>query len=241
VGKQKEPYRYYDKDHPYLSTLNTKKRVDYRRKQKIALATVLVFLFFLVEFVALWGASSSRVAYSPLRSSVMSGVKPPKPKLLVKAEPDKAPPPPVLVEADMYLVVPKLFINTPIESMGSSSAGEVLLPTKNTNVAWYKDGVKPGANGSVFLSGYYGNDKAGILKDASKLEVNDSIEIRYKNGKSVSYKVIEKTNYAPNEEIKPELLKKDDAKYLSLFMVSNSGATKIGLDAQRLVIYAKAE
>jgi len=241
VSKNKDPYRHYDKEHPYLSTLSTKKRVDYRRKQKIAMMVVLVFLFFLVEFIVLWGASSSRVAYSPLRYNVMSGVRPPKPKLLVKSEPDRQPPPPVLAEADMYIAVPKLFINTPVEAVGSSAAGEVLMPSRNINVAWYKDGVKPGAMGSVFLSGYYGSEKSGILKDADKIQANDIIEIRTKNSKTVSYKVIEKTKYAPNEEIKPELLKKDDAKYLSLFLIQDTGAKKIGLDAQRLVIYAKAD
>jgi hypothetical protein len=79
------------------------------------------------------------------------------------------------------------------------------------------------------------------MKELSEGQKAPEFTANDQNGKSVSYKVIEKTNYAPNEEIKPELLKKDDAKYLSLFMVSNSGATKIGLDAQRLVIYAKAE
>ena len=241
MSKSKDPYRYYDKDHPYLSTLSVKKRVNYKQKQRIALAIVLIFLFFITEFILLWGSSSSRVAYSPLRSSVMSGVTPPKPKLTVAADPDKAPPPPVLVESDMYLVIPKLFINTPIEAKSNTTNGEMQTPSKNSMVSWYKDGVKPGQNGSVFLAGYYGNEKAGILKDASSLTANDEITIRYKNGKTVNYKVIEKAKYGANEEIKSELLKKDDAKYLSLFMVTNPEAGKIGLELERLVIYARAD
>ena len=241
MSKSKDPYRYYDKDHPYLSTLSVKKRKDYKNKQKFALAVVLVFMAFIAEFIFLWGASNSRVAYSPLRMSVMSGVTPPKPKLKVAAEADKQPPAPILMEADMYLVIPKLFINTPIEAKANTADGEMQTPSKNNLVSWFKDGVKPGQNGSVFLGGFYGSDGSGILKDANKLDANDEITIRYKNGKSVSYKVIEKTKYPAKEEIKSEILKKDDAKYLSLFLVTNPDSTKIGLDSERLVIYAKSE
>jgi hypothetical protein len=241
VGKQKDPYRYYDKDHPYLSTLSVKKRVDYKRKQKFALAIVLLILFFLAEIIILWGASSSRVAYSPLKSNVVSGVTPPKPKLTVKKDPDQAPPPPILKESDMYIVIPKLFINTPLEAKGTTPAGEILTPSKNSFVSWFKDGVKPGQNGSVFMAGYFGSDNSGILKDADKLASGDDIEVRYKDGRVVKYKVIEKANYPANEEIKSELLKKDDAKYLSIFLVSDPSITKIGLESKRMVIYAKSE
>ena len=241
MGKNKDPYRYYEKDHPYLSTLSVKKRVDYKRKQKYALAVVLVFLFFLSEIIVLWGVSNERVLYSPLKSNLATAVRPPKPKIAVKSEPDQPPPPPILQEAEMYIVIPKLLVNTPIEGKGTTTAGEILTPSKNINVSWFKDGVKPGQNGSVFLAAYYGGENTGILKDADKLVANDEIEIRYKDGKSIKYKVIDKTNYQANEEIKSEILKKDDAKYLSLFMVKDPGLTKIGQDSQRLVIYAKSE
>jgi sortase (surface protein transpeptidase) len=241
VGKNKDPYRYYEKDHPYLSTLSVKKRVDYKRKQRFALAVVLIFLFFLAEIIILWGASNTRVAYSPLKSNIVSGVRPPKAKLEVKKEADQSPPPPILKEAEMYLVIPKLLINTPLEAKGTAASGEILTPSKNTSVSWFKDGVKPGQNGSVLMAGYYGSENAGILKDANKLTAGDEIEVRYKDGRTQKYKVLEKAQYQPNEEIKPELLKKDDAKYLGLFLVTNPALSKIGLESQRLVIYAKSE
>jgi hypothetical protein len=91
------------------------------------------------------------------------------------------------------------------------------------------------------MAGYYGSENAGILKDANKLTAGDEIEVRYKDGRTQKYKVLEKAQYQPNEEIKPELLKKDDAKYLGLFLVTNPALRKIGLESQRLVIYAKSE
>jgi len=241
VGKNKDPYRYYEKDHPYLSTLSVKKRVDYKRKQKFALAVVLVFLFFLIEIIVLWGISSERVLYSPLKSNLVTGVLPPKPKIAIKKDPDQTPPPPVLQESEMYIVIPKLLINTPLEAKGTTASGEILTPTKSTNVSWFKDGVKPGQNGSVLMAGYYGSESAGILKDANKLIAGDEIEVRYRGGKTQKYKVLDKKQYQPNEEIEAELLKKEDAKYLSLFLVTNPSLGKIGLESQRMVIYAKSE
>ena len=90
------------------------------------------------------------------------------------------------------------------------------------------------------MAGYFGSESSGILKDADKLASGDDIEVRYKDGRVVKYKVIEKANYPANEEIKSELLKKDDAKYLSIFLVSDPSTTKIGLESKRLVVYAKS-
>jgi len=143
-----------------------------------------VLAVFVAEGVLMWAMADSKISYSPVKNDVIAGVKPPKQVAKVTDKPIEKTP--VLAVADMYLVVPKLYINTPIEPVGVTATGEMATSQSLQRVAWYKDGGKPGAQGSVVLAGQYGSpQEVGIFRTKDKLEAGDTLGVRSKDGTSL--------------------------------------------------------
>lgn len=238
MNQQKNSHKYYDPDHPYLKTLSLEKKADYNRAQKIALRLVVVFFFFLAEGLMMWAFADAQVSYSPLQNEVVTGVKPPK-KVVQKTE-EKAPPPPSLEVADMYLVIPKLFINAPIEPVGVTASGEMATSQSLQRVAWWKDGTKPGGVGSSVLAGHYGGpSETGIFRTADKLVVGDVVEVRSKSGQTLTYKVYKSESYKTADVPLQELFNKKDGKYLNLVTCVGSWDAASSTYSDRLIIYTK--
>lgn len=238
MKQQKNSHKYYDPDHPYLKTLSLEKRVDYNRAQKIALRLVVVFFFFLAEGLLMWAFADSQVSYSPLQNEVVTGVKPP--KKVAKVE-EKSPPPPASPEvADMYLVIPKLFINAPIEPVGVTPTGEMATSKSLQKIAWYKDGTRPGETGSSVFAGHYGGPaETGIFRTLDKLKVGDSVEVRSKTGKTLTYRVYNIGTYKVADVPLQNLFNKKDNTYLNLVTCVGQWDAGSSSYSDRLIVYSK--
>lgn len=239
MSSEKKSHKYYDPDHPYLKTLSLEKRVDYNRAQKIALRLVVVLFFFLAEGLVMWAFADAQVSYSPLQNEVVTGVKPPR-KIAQKSE-EKDPPPPASPEvADMYLVIPKLFINAPIEPVGVTPTGEMATSKSLQRVAWWKDGTKPGEPGSAVFAGHYGGpSETGIFRTADKLAAGDAVEVRSKSGQTFTYKVYNIGRYGVADVPLQDLFNKKDGKYLNLVTCVGSWDAATSTYSDRLIVYAK--
>ncbi len=242
MSKQQNPYKYYDAENPLLSTLDVKKRKDYRKSQSIALALCVIGLAVIAGMVIGYNKLIKSVKYSPVKGTMAISNVPTKTKTKIINVPDKEPPPPILDVANMYLSIPKLLINTPIEDKSSSVGEEIATPQDSINISWFKNGKKPGEVGNAILSGFTsGGSTSGILTGLDRLKSGDEIKVIFKNNSFVSYKIIDIKRFRQGEEIPEDALKKEDGKYLSLFAVSGSGVTPINAGRDRMLILAKAE
>jgi LPXTG-site transpeptidase (sortase) family protein len=197
----------------------------------------VVFFFFLAEGLMMWAFADAQVNYSPLQKEVITGIKPPK-KMVQKVE-EKVPPPPLEV-ADSYLVVPKLFINAPVEPVGVTPTGEMATPESLQRVAWWKDGIKPGQVGSAVFAGHYGSPgEAGIFRTLDKLVVGDVVEVRNKSGQTMKYKVYKSERYKVADVPLQELFNKKDGKYLNLVTCVGAWDAASSSYSDRLIIYTK--
>ena len=238
MDKEKNSHKYYNPNHPYLKTLSLEKKVDYNKAQKIALRLIVIFFFFIAEGLTMWAFADAQVSYSPLQTDIVSGVKPPK-KVAVKND-EKAPPPPNLEVSDMYLVIPKLYINAPIESVGVTASGEMATSESLQKVAWYKDGARPGEQGSAVFAGHYGGpNETGIFRTADKLKSGDTIEVRSKSGKTLTYRVYKIGQYKVADVPLQELFNKTDGSYVNLVTCVGHWDNESNSYAERLVIYTK--
>lgn len=242
MSKQQNPYKYYDAESPLLSTLDVKKRKDYKKSQYAALVLCVIGMVIIAGLLVGYNKLNKMVKYSPVKGLMAVSAPPSKTKTKIINVPDKEPPPPVLNVANMYLSIPKLLINTPIEEKSSSVNDEIATPSDSVNISWYKNGKAPGEVGNAILSGFTsGGSTNGILTGLDRLKSNDEIKVIFKNNSSVSYKIIDIKRFKQGEEIPVDLLKKEDGKYLSLFAVSGSGVTPINAGRDRMLILAKAD
>jgi hypothetical protein len=230
----------YQQQVQYSATGMNIKTNKSEKAKKITIRALAVLAVFVAEGVLMWGMADSKISYSPVKNDVIAGVKPP--KQIAKSVDKPIEKSPLLAVADMYLVVPKLYINTPIEPVGVTANGEMATSQSLQRVAWYKDGGKPGAQGSVVLAGHYGGpQEVGIFRTMDKLESGDSLEVRSKDGSSIKYTVYKKATYNAGDVPLQELFNKSDGKYLNLITCVGSWNSATNSYDKRLIVYAKID
>jgi LPXTG-site transpeptidase (sortase) family protein len=235
-----EIHKYYDSNDPHMETLTITKAKDQSRGlQKNILRILVVVAVFAVEGLLMWTMADSKIAYSPIKSEVIAGVKPPKPKAVV-AQDKAAEKPPALALADMYLVIPKLFINAPIDPVGTNEKGEMASPPSLDRVTWYKEGTKPGLQGSAVLAGHYGGpQQTGIFRTIDRLKAGDIIEVRTKSGAITKFGVYKSATYTVSEVPLQDLFNKDDGNYLNLVTCVGTWDPNNSSYDKRMIVYAK--
>ncbi len=240
MNKNPKLHKYYDSSDPNLTTLRFKKRQDLDRTKRIVVRLALVFLFLLVEGVVMWASADAKVIYNPSSPEIVIDVRPPKPISKINFNIEKPPLPLPLLAADMYLIIPSLLINAPIDSVGTTTNGEMATSQSLERVAWYKDGTKPGDVGSSVFAGHYGNpDESGVFRSIGKLKEGDSLEVRNKTGSIVKYKVYKLGTYSIADVPLQELFNKKDGKYLNLVTCVGNWNNATSSYDQRLIVFAR--
>jgi len=214
-------------------------KANHSRAKKITTRVLVVFTFLMLEGILMWTMADSRIAYSPVRSEVIAVVKPPKPVIKTDKKIEASP---VLALSDMYLVIPKLYINAPVDPVGVTPTGEMASPSSLQRIAWYKYGTRPGSAGSSVLAGHYGNaQEMGIFRSLDKLEEGDVLEVRTKSAQSLKYKVYKKSIYKTSDVPLQELFNKYDSKYLNLVTCVGDWDPNTNSLDKRLIIYARMD
>lgn len=239
MDQNDQQFVYYDSNHPHLKTLSLGKRKSYRPVGKIAIRAIFILGIFVLEGAMMLAIADTQVAYSPVKTEVVAGVKPPKQVAKIEKALEK---PPVLALADMYLVIPKLYINAPIDPVGVTPSGEMATSPSLQRIAWYKDGAKPGSPGSAVFAGHYGGpQEVGIFRTLDKLLVGDSFEVRTSSGSTSRYKVYKAETYALKDVPLQELFNKNDGAYINLITCVGNWNNQTSTYDKRFVVYAKKE
>lgn len=232
-------HKYYDSHDPHLQTLAVGKRKNYDRAKKISLRIMVVVALFLAEGVVLWAFADSKTTYSPVKSEVIVGVKPPRATKVAQKPIEKMP---TLAVADMYLVIPKLYVNAPIDPVGVTASGDMATSPSLQRVAWYKDGTKPGSAGSAVFAGHYGSpQEIGIFRSIDKLVEGDELEVRSKNGVNTKYKVYKKATYEVKDVPLQDIFNKSDGQYLNLITCVGNWDPGKNVYDKRLIVFAKKQ
>lgn len=137
------------------------------------------------------------------------------------------------------LIIPKLNVNSAVENMGLTVAGEMDVPSNVVDVGWYKYGSKPGDLGSAVIDGHYDGPKgeAGVFANLSKLKKGDSLSVVNDRGVTISFVVRESKTY--NQKDHPsEVFNINNGYHLNLITCSGAWDAKQNRFSKRLVVFA---
>jgi len=209
--------------------------------QKKAFIITIVLAAFALEAVFLWAFSESRILHSPVQADLEIPVKKNKKQsdslstqLVAKIPGEEA------QQTSDSISIPKLNVNSAVEYVGKTANGEMATSNSLYNVALYRDGAKPGENGSVVLAGHYGGPyERGVFRSADKLNEGDTMEYRFKDGRVIKYKVVSRATYKVANMPLREIFNKRDSKYLNLITCYGNWDKATSTYDERLVVYAK--
>ncbi len=138
------------------------------------------------------------------------------------------------------LIVPRLKLDTAIQSVGKSETGEAGVPTNSKDVAWYNVGPKPGEAGNAVISGHL-DDKVGpaIFWHLRDLKVDDTITVVDKAGTQRTFKVLEVAAYPYTKAPLNQIFGFDLEHDLNLITCTGRWNNITHTYTQRLVVYTR--
>ncbi|MCL1877185.1 sortase [Candidatus Saccharibacteria bacterium] len=145
-----------------------------------------------------------------------------------------------------YISIPAIGVkNARVFSVGVNSDGNIDVPKNVNDAAWYDGSAKPGQNGAVFIDGHtsFSRSYKGIFDDLGKLNVDDKITIERGDGKSFTYKIVNKET-KPRSEVdmnKALNVQGGAAQGLTLMTCAGRYDYRSGSASDRLIIYAVLE
>lgn len=115
--------------------------------------------------------------------------------------------------------IPKINVDTLVESVGLTPWGAVGVPKKPNNTAWYNLGQYPGANGNAVIVGHYGRWKNGIGSAFDKINLlakGDVLYVKDERGTTTTFIVREIRKYKPTDIVADVFVSKDKKAHLNL-------------------------
>ena len=139
------------------------------------------------------------------------------------------------------LLIPQLHIDANIQSVGHTKSGNMGAPSNFTDVAWFREGPRPGALGSAVIAGHLDNALAlsGVFKKLGQLVVGDAIVVRTEGGAEIHFRVVGIQEY-PYDKVPTDMLfNKKGGEYLNLITCAGSWLQKYKTYDHRLVVYTQ--
>lgn len=141
------------------------------------------------------------------------------------------------------LVIPSIGVNAAVEGVGLSktASGEMAVPTKLMDVAWYNQGPLPGMLGSAVIAGHLNGRtiSAGVFYKLNKLKIGDLVEIIDQKGKEFQFKVVDVKIFDYNASAKDVFLSDNSKARLNLITCSGDWIKDKKIYNKRTVIFTE--
>lgn len=142
------------------------------------------------------------------------------------------------------LKIPKIKVDTVLESVGLTSQGEVGIPKGPVNAAWFNLGPRPGDIGSAVITGHYGVWKGGlptVFNNLYKLRQGDKLYVKDSNGTIMAFTVRESRAYGENEVAPDVFGSSDGGVHLNLITCQGIWNKNSKSYSKRLVVFTDKE
>lgn len=98
----------------------------------------------------------------------------------------------------VQLIIPAARVDATVIPVGVTADNHLDVPPNYVQVGWYKDGIRPGDNGSAVLDGHVDNGYSmdGVFKHLRDLKSGDDIYLKSDNGQTKHFIVRESKAYA---------------------------------------------
>jgi LPXTG-site transpeptidase (sortase) family protein len=151
---------------------------------------------------------------------------------------------PVRAGLPVRMNIPKINVDTVLETVGLTPAGEVGVPKNPANAAWFELGPRPGDVGSSVITGHYGKWKNGdssVFDELYKLEIGDNITVVDEAGTVISFTVHKIRRYDPNADAL-EIFSSDDGKaHLNIITCDGIWDKDAKQFTERLVVFSEMQ
>lgn len=137
--------------------------------------------------------------------------------------------------------IPKINVNTKVESVGMDSEGRMGVPTNPFDTAWYRPGFKPGMNGSAVIDGHLDlvTGAPAVFWNLKLLAIGDTITVTEDNGKKYTFAVSKIAKYPYNSFPIKQVFAASDVPMLNLITCNGVWDKASRNYSDRLVIYSK--
>lgn len=141
------------------------------------------------------------------------------------------------------MIIPKLDIETEIEHVGVTKAGEMETPLNSMNVGWYRFGTVPGLLGSAVAAGHLDNEDGSpaIFAKLSELVIGDDIYVVNEKQEKLHFKVVARKIYDYNLPNTEEVFGPSSVPRLNLITCNGSWLKDRDNYSKRLVIFTELQ
>lgn len=140
----------------------------------------------------------------------------------------------------LRLKIPKIRVDTAIESLGLTKEGDLAAPAEPDNTGWYNGGPRPGWVGSAVIDGHFGyaNNTPAVFDNLHTLKASD--EIFVEDDKKITYKfvVTELKSYGANDDATAVFRSNDGRAHLNLITCQGVWSKNSASYSNRLVVFA---
>lgn len=142
-------------------------------------------------------------------------------------------------ELPSRLVIPQLKIDADVQQVGIAASGNMAVPSKYSDVGWYKYGPAPGQPGSAVIAGHVDNGLAlaGVFKRLGELRLGDEVIVKTRGGAELRFIVVDIRRYDYNAVPTGKLFEPGDFIHLNLITCSGDWVSSEKTYDERLVIY----
>jgi LPXTG-site transpeptidase (sortase) family protein len=143
-----------------------------------------------------------------------------------------------LVGLPTRLQIPKIQVDTAIQPLGLTKAGDLDVPSTIVEVGWYKLGSRPGNTGAAVIDGHLDglHGQPGVFANLKRLQKGDTIVVIDDNGTTITFQVSQIRSYS--QSLHPaEVFESKSGTHLNLITCSGAWDTAQNSYDQRLVVF----
>lgn len=145
------------------------------------------------------------------------------------------------LDKPVTLRIPKLGIDTAIESVTEDSTGAMDVPKEAANVGWYSLGVMPGGKGNAVIAGHLDTPtgEGAVFYKLSSLTPGDEIQVLDEKNNLLTFIVEKKETYQTDTFPIQTVFGSNQSKMLNLITCEGNFNQSKKLYSQRLVVFSK--
>ena len=146
-------------------------------------------------------------------------------------------------ELPIRLEIPRVNIDTNIESTGFAPDGSMDVPKKPDDAAWFSLGPYPGEIGSAVIDGHSGwkDNRPAVFDNLSELQKGDKIYVENKGGAINTFIVREVSDYNPNQDTSSIFSSSDGKAHLNLITCTGAWNEAAQTHSKRLIVFSDKE
>jgi sortase A len=137
------------------------------------------------------------------------------------------------------ITINKISVSSYVQPVGLTPQGNMDIDDDPKQAAWYRNGPKPGEQGSAVIAGHYGwkDGVPSVFNDLHTLVPGDEIAITYDNGSMMKFAVDRLVTYSPTQDATDVFRSDDSQAHLNLVTCQGTWNTTGRTYSERLVVF----